>query len=104
MRRVTALSMGFALVVAPAVWAQAPDPQVIARAEALDACAGRPVVSAEITEGGRLRVVCAENGEEVSRPAGNGLSGLGGGGIGLLSLLFLGALAGGGGGSSGGTN
>jgi hypothetical protein len=74
------------------------------RARAVDACAGRPVLSAEMAEGGRLNVTCGEEGAAANGGAGLG-AGTGGALLGVLLLLGLAAGAGGGGGdSAGGTN
>ena len=93
--------LSVALAVPSSGFAQASN-DALERARAVDACAGRPVLSAEMAEGGRLNVTCGEEGA-----AANGGGGLGGGTGGALLgvLLLLGLAAGaGGGGSSGGTN
>jgi hypothetical protein len=93
--------LSVALAVPSAGFAQASN-DALERARAVDACAGRPVLSAEEAEGGRLNVTCGEEGV-----AANGGAGLGAGaGAALLGGLLLLGLAGGGGGgdSAGGTN
>ena len=92
------------LIAAPcAVSAQSGDPQAIARAEAMNACAGRPVASARVVNGG-LSVTCVDADSSPTSKAGTG--GLSGGAIAIIGLLGLGLMGagGGGGGSSGGTN
>lgn len=97
MRRSLAL-IALVLAVPSQTVAQAGSQDALERARAVDACAGRPVLTAEYADGGRLNVTCGD--EEAS---GGGLSGGGGGAI-LGVLLLLGLAAGGGGGSSDATN
>ncbi len=87
-----------ALAMPTASFAQATD-DALERARAVDACAGRPVLSAEAISGNRLNVTCG-NGEGAA--TGDGLSPGLGAGVLVGVLLVLGAAAGGG--SSGGTN
>jgi hypothetical protein len=95
--------LSVALATPSLAFAQASN-DALERARAVDACAGRPVLSAEVIEGGRLNVTCGREGAA----ANGGGAGLGGGGggalLGALLLIGLAAGAGGGGGSSGATN
>lgn len=96
-RQLAALTLAVAL---PATaFAQAAD-DPLARARAVDACAGRPVLSAEVMSGNRLNVTCGDAPSGAS--AGGGLSPGAGAGILVGLLLVLGGLAGGG--SSDSTN
>ncbi|MGI1663554.1 hypothetical protein ACRDNQ_15040 [Palleronia sp. KMU-117] len=97
MRRSLAI-IALALAMPSQTVAQAGSEDALERARAVDACAGRPVLSAEYAEGGRLNVTCGEG-----DGGGGGLSAGGGGAI-LGVLLLLGLAAGGGGGSSDATN
>ncbi len=91
------VAIAMSSLLATAAVAQGANQQAIARAEALDACAGRPVVSAEVLDGGRLNVTCGDG--ETSEGIGNDLGGSGATALLLLfPLLLLGGL-----GSSGGT-
>jgi hypothetical protein len=97
MRRSLAL-IALALAMPSQTVAQAGSQDALERARAVDACAGRPVLTAEYGDGGRLNVTCGE--DEVG--GGGGLSAGGGGAI--LGVLLLLGLAAGGGGSSDATN
>ena len=66
----------------------------LAQARALDACAGRPVLDAEYTDGGRINVTCGRAGQTAS--SGEGIGPAAAGGLLLGVLLVLGGLAGGG--------
>jgi hypothetical protein len=91
-------AIAIALAVPTASFGQS-STEALERARALDACAGRPVMSAEFVEGGRINVTCGREGQTASDGGGLGPGAAGGLLLGLL--LVLGGLAGGG--SAGGT-
>ena len=90
-------AIAIAVAIPATSFAQATD-DALERARALDACAGRPVLSAEVISGNRLNVTCGDAGAAAT---GGGLSPGAGAGLLLGILVVLGGAAGGGGSASG---
>jgi hypothetical protein len=87
-----------ALAMPAASFAQVND-DALERARALDACAGRPVLAAEVIPGNRLNVTCGNG--SAADAGGGGLSPGAGAGLLLGLLVVLGGAAGGGGSAPG---
>jgi hypothetical protein len=95
------------VLVAGSASAQTANEAALERARAVDACDGRPVLTAEMVEGNRVNVTCGEAGAPIAEgvDTGGGLGSGAGIGAAIAVLLLLGlAAGGGGGGSAGGTN
>ena len=86
-------AIAIALTIPAAAFGQNPA-DALAQARALDACAGRPVLAAEYTDGGRITVTCGRAGQTASD--GGGIGPAAAGGLLLGVLLVLGGLGGGG--------